>query len=193
MRIAGIGAGAMGPLYAGLLARSGQDVSIVDGWVEHLGVIREHGLRLSGITGQIQQRLSCVYSWEEARLIAGQADCAVILAHTNDTNRAAEVASIVLKSDGFIYGLQNGIGNLEIFRRWAGVERVLGGLTYHSAAIRGAGHAEHTHAGPTWLGELDGRVSSRLGGLAEVLKRGGFDAQIVSNTEGQIWTKFIHK
>jgi len=51
MHIHIIGAGAMGSLYGGLLAQSGNQVTLVDWWQAHMDVVAAEGLRLSGITG----------------------------------------------------------------------------------------------------------------------------------------------
>ncbi|MFO1349384.1 MAG: 2-dehydropantoate 2-reductase [Gammaproteobacteria bacterium] len=84
------------------------------------------------------------------------------------------------------------MGNLEILIEALGKTRVLGGLSYHSGALRGPGHASHTHAGPTWLGELDGSRSARVAQLHEMLAAAGFKPETVDNIIGYIWSKFIH-
>ena len=48
MKIAIIGTGAMGSIYAGLLAEAGNEVWAIDLWKEHLDTIRDHGLRVEG-------------------------------------------------------------------------------------------------------------------------------------------------
>ena len=51
MKIAVIGTGAMGSVYAGLLAEAGNEVWAVDLWREHLDAIRDRGLRIEGASG----------------------------------------------------------------------------------------------------------------------------------------------
>jgi 2-dehydropantoate 2-reductase len=51
MKVAIVGCGAMGSVYAGLLASAGHDVWAVDTWEEHLAAIREAGLRVAGASG----------------------------------------------------------------------------------------------------------------------------------------------
>jgi 2-dehydropantoate 2-reductase len=51
MKIAVVGAGAMGSVYAGLLAGAGHEVWAVDRWREHVEAIRERGLRVEGASG----------------------------------------------------------------------------------------------------------------------------------------------
>jgi len=54
MRFCVIGAGSMGSLYGGLLARAGFDLTLVDVWQEHIDAIRRDGLHLDGITGDLR-------------------------------------------------------------------------------------------------------------------------------------------
>ena len=188
MRVYVIGAGAMGSLYGGLLARSGVEVTLLDTWHAHVQAIQRNGLRLDGITGELEIPIAATSEPDEVAV----ADVALIQVDTNATRAAAATANQVLKPEGWAIILQNGIGNLEILAEALGEARVVGGLSYHSAALKGPGHATHTHAGPTWLGELDGSRSDRVAGFAEALAGAGFAPTIVDNIQGHIWTKFIH-
>ena len=51
MKIAVIGAGAMGSIYASFLAKNNNDVLAIDLWEEHLNEIKKNGLRVSGFSG----------------------------------------------------------------------------------------------------------------------------------------------
>ena len=214
MRIHIIGAGAMGSLYGGLLARAGCEVTLVDWWRAHMAAVVERGLRLSGISGDEVLPLRAIWLPEEGgeagdagedvldgalNGAVGEADMAIIFADANSTAKAARAAKRLLKPGGYALTLQNGIGNIEALEAELGSGRVVGGLSYHSAAMVEPGHAVHTHRGPTWLGELggfgeldSGMESARLVELAEILKSAGFEPTIVGDIMGQIWTKFIH-
>jgi 2-dehydropantoate 2-reductase len=52
MRIAIIGAGAIGSVVGGMLTKAGRDVTLVDQWPEHVEAMRGRGLRLSGTCGE---------------------------------------------------------------------------------------------------------------------------------------------
>ena len=188
MRVCVIGAGSMGCLYGGLLARAGFEVTLLDVWAEHVEAIRRDGLALDGITGALSIRVAATM---EASAIA-QCDVAIVLTDANATGDAAAAARTVLGDEGFAVTLQNGIGNVETLTAALGPGRVLGGLSYHSAALRRPGQVTHTHAGPTWLGELDGCRTSRLERLAAALAQAGFTPMIVDDIQGLIWSKFVH-
>jgi 2-dehydropantoate 2-reductase len=188
MRFCVIGAGSMGCLYGGLLARAGFEVTLLDVWAPHVEAIRRDGLALDGITGDLSIRIAATTDPEAVP----PCDAAIVLTDANVTGAAAAAARTVLDGTGFAVTLQNGIGNVETLAAALGSGRVLGGLSYHSAALRGPGRVSHTHAGPTWLGELDGRRTARLERLAEALAEAGFVPTIVDDIQGLIWSKFVH-
>jgi len=183
-----IGIGAMGSLYSALLARAGVQVQCYDTWQAHVHAIQNNGLRLSGITGDFTIKVAATANVDDL----AKADLCIVQVNTNQTEEAARIAAIVMDKEGFCLTLQNGIGNIEKLSDELGRERVLGGLSYHSAAMREPGHVAHTHAGPTWLGELGGARTERLTALENTLISAEFEPCIVDDIEGFIWGKFIH-
>lgn len=188
MKIYVIGSGAMGSLYGGLLHRSGADVTLIDIWREHVEAIKRQGLRLEGISGDLKLDLEATVEPRESKV----ADVVFIQVNTYATQAAAQTAKKVLKDSGYAITFQNGAGNVEALCEALGKSRVVGGLSYHSAAVAGPGHVLHTHRGPTWLGELDGTTTARVRALSGVLEKAGLQPTIVDNIMSFIWTKFIH-
>jgi 2-dehydropantoate 2-reductase len=141
----------MGSLYGGLLNRAGYDVTLIDLWAEHVEAINQKGLHLDGISGDLTLKLKAVTKTRDA----GVADVVFIQVNTYNTTAAAQTARQLLKDSGYAVSFQNGAGNVETLIEVLGKARVVGGLSYHSAAAIAPGHARHTHHGPTWLGELD--------------------------------------
>ena len=156
-----IGAGRMGSLYGALLAKNGLQVTLYDPWRQHIDTIRQNGLHIDGISGDLTIKIPATAEIEEI----APCDIALVLSDTNGTAHAAEVARRILNPSGFALTLQNGIGNVEILSNTIGADRVLAGLSYHSAALAGPGHITHTHAGPTYLGEITGESTERLSNL----------------------------
>lgn len=185
-----IGAGAMGSLYGSLLAPHAR-VVIVDSWVAEIAAINANGLTLTGIDGALRPALRAV-TYEDVPALGRHADIVMSLVNAGDSAAAADIASLVLKPDGYLLTLQNGIGNIEAYERVLGRGRVLAGLSYHSAAIRGPAVIEHTHKGPTWIGETDRRRTARLAALEALLEKAGAQPHIVDDVVGYVWSKFIH-
>jgi 2-dehydropantoate 2-reductase len=187
MKICIIGAGAMGGLYGGRLLLSGQDVQFIEIRQAAVDALNYGSYLYDGIDGE--HRLQADAATTAAGLPA--ADIAFIHTDTNNTRAAAEQAKAVLKPEGWAVTFQNGVGNVETLCEVLGAERVLGGISYHSAASPEAGHATHTSANKTWIGELTGGGSARVEQLRDLLAGAKFDPHIADDIQSVIWTKFM--
>jgi len=186
MRVCVIGAGAMGGIFGGLLAKAGHDVTFVDTWKEHVAAINAKGLRLDGVKGDLT-----VPARATTEPPAGLgADVAVILTDADNTTRAAAAAATVLGQDGFAITFQNGIGNVETLVEKLGAARVAAGSTMCSGASRGPGHSSFTHMGMTSIGEIGGGGSPRLDRLSAELAKAGLETQVHRDIMSLVWTKF---
>lgn len=187
MRFCIVGAGAMGCLYGGSLAKAGYDVTLIDVWAAHVEAINRDGLLLGGLGGDA--RITVEAATEPAGV--APADVVIVLSDANSTAEAGRTAAKLLKPGGFALTLQNGIGNYEALVPALGEERTLAGLSYHSAAMAGPGHAIHTNAGPTWIGERDGSRSERIAKLEKAFADAGLDPVVVDDIVGYIWDKWV--
>jgi 2-dehydropantoate 2-reductase len=183
-----IGAGNMGCVYGGNLARIGQRVAFVDVWKEHVEAIRSRGLRLEGLTGDFTVRAQATVHASEAP----RADAVLVCVNAYSTGEAARAARQVLKEDGYCLTLQNGVGNVEVLTEALGPGRVLAGLSFQSGDICGPGRVRHTNNGPTYVGELDRSRTPRLATLCELLASAGMNPVVVEDVVRTVWTKFIH-
>ncbi|MEC8792463.1 MAG: 2-dehydropantoate 2-reductase [Pseudomonadota bacterium] len=191
MRICIVGAGAMGGLYGGAMAESGADVTLLDIRQDHVDQINRDGLHIPGLPGARQG------GWPATTdpAAVGKADLVFVQTDINATRAAAESAKAVLADDGCAITLQNGIGNVEILAEVLGAERVLAGVSYHSAALTGLGatrHSSHSLEAITWVGELDGRRSQRVDMVAAAITGGRLNGQVTDNIVGVLWGKLIH-
>ena len=188
MKFCIIGAGAMGSLYGGGLAASGHEVTLIDAWSEVVEAINRDGLRLDGIGGD--RRIGVQAATPDTA--SGRVDYALVQVDANNTAAAAQCAQRLVGDDGCAITLQNGIGNVETLSDCLGKDRVLGGISYNSVTNTNPGHATHTNAGHTLIGELDGTRSDRVQLLCEALEGAGFETVISDNIIGVIWNKWIH-
>ena len=155
-----VGAGAMGLLYAGLLAPH-SSVTVLDGWRAQIDALQSQGLTLTGVGGVKRPPVRAVHLRDVAAL-RSSADIVIALTGAAGSREAAEAAAVVLRPEGYLLTLQNGVGNIEAYEAALGPGRVLAGLSYHSAALGQPATAEHTHKGPTWIGEIDRSKTERL-------------------------------
>ncbi|MBV9037721.1 MAG: ketopantoate reductase family protein [Acidobacteriaceae bacterium] len=183
-----IGAGSLGCVYGGNLARIGQRVGFVDVWQEHVDKIRSEGLRIEGLTGNFTALCDATTDPREAP----KADVALVCVNAYSTEQATQTARMLLKPEGFCLTLQNGAGNVEKLTAALGTDRVLAGLSFQSGDLLGPGHARHTNNGPTYMGELDRSETPRLKRLAELFEQGGLNPVLVPDVVSTIWEKFVH-
>ncbi|MCP4383485.1 MAG: 2-dehydropantoate 2-reductase [Hyphomicrobiales bacterium] len=187
MRIAVIGAGAMGSTFGAHFANAGETVTLFDRDGEHVAAIADGGLRFA--TPDSDARLTLAATSREDEI--GPADMAVVLVDSAATRDVAPLVSRILAADGFAFTLQNGIGNVESLSEILGSERVIGGCTYNSAAKLGPGQVLHSNVGETVIGELDGRSTPRLEALADLFSRAALPIAVSDNVMGHIWMKFV--
>jgi 2-dehydropantoate 2-reductase len=188
MRIAIVGTGAMGSVYAGLLGSAGLDVWAVDAWADHIEAIRRDGLRVSGASGERTVTLSATTDAREV----GRADLVVIATKARDVTSAAAAARDILADDGVVLTIQNGLGSAERVAEIIGPDRVtIGVVGGFGASIVAPGHVHHNGWEFVRLGEYGGGVTPRLEQVGEVWERGGFRVLLFPDIHKMVWEKFI--
>ena len=188
MRIAIIGVGAMGSVYAALLADAGHDVWAVDVWPEHVAAIREKGLRVEGASGDRTVRLNATSDPKDVR----DADLVIIATKDNGVEGAARAALEMAKPDAPILTIQNGLGSADRVAAIVGSKRIMMGVVGgFGASMRGPGHAHHNGMEFVRLGEMDGGLSDRLEAVAETWRSGGFKVLTFADIHKMVWEKLI--
>jgi len=188
MQFVVIGAGNIGCVYGGNLARTGQQVAFIDIWPEHVKAIETNGLHVTGLTGDFTV-------WPQSATDVAKlpkADAVLVCVNAYSTHEAARTAQAVLTDTGYCLTLQNGVGNIELLSESLGASRVLAGLSFQSGDLQGPGSVRHTNNGPTYIGELDRSHSPRLARLTELLKKAGMNPEPVDDIVATIWSKFVH-
>ncbi len=187
MHIAVIGAGNMGCLYGANLARAGLQITFIDLWHEHVEAIRQHGLKMDGLHGEFTVKVNATTEPSDV----SEVDMALIMVNTYATSVAAATAQQILKEDGFALTLQNGLGNIEALQKVLGPERVMAGLSFHSADLKGPGHVSHTNESKTFLGEFDKSKSPRLETIRDCMQRAQMNPVLEEDITATIWGKFV--
>jgi len=188
MKIAILGTGAMGSVYAGLLASAGHDVWAVDTWKEHIDAIREKGLRVEGASGDRTVRVHATSRPEDA----GVCDLVILATKAMHVAQAAESAKPLLGPNSVVLSIQNGLGGPDSAARVLGRERVVVGVVGgFGASIKAPGHAHHNGWELVRLGEFAGPVSARLEKIAEVWRSGGFKVKCFDDIDQLVWEKLI--
>ena len=184
MRIAIVGAGALGSVIGGCLARAGEEVVLIDTANPHLEAMKERGLQ---VTGFQQFSVPVKVTAEPSEVEAAD----VLLVITKSLHTEAALAGIRHLRVGYASSLQNGVAKDERLAEVFGREKILGGLTLVAAQRPEPGVVEWTVEGITYFGELGGGVSPRVKDLIGTFQRAGLKAEAKENILALEWSKFI--
>lgn len=189
MKIAIIGVGAMGSVYAALLADQGKhDVWAIDTWKEHVEAMRSKGLRVEGASGDRTVKINATTDASEVK----DADLVIIATKYDGVGAAAKAALSVGKPDAPILAIQNGLGSADIVADVVGSKRImLGVVGGFGASMKGPGHAHHNGMEFLRLGEMDGGMTPRLEKVAEAWRAGGFKVLTFDDIHKMVWEKLI--
>lgn len=191
MKIAVVGCGAMGSVYAGLLASAGHEVWAVDTWTEHMAAIRQRGLRVAGASGDRTVQLAGAVSTPDE--VGQPMDLVILATKAGQVEAAADALTVLLGPDTPVISVQNGLGSPQRVANRLGAERVVIGVVGgFGASVPEPGYAHHNGMEFVRLGELAGQgVSERVRRLGEVWESGGFKVLLFDNVHQLVWEKLI--
>ncbi|WP_432728177.1 ketopantoate reductase family protein [Variovorax sp. W6] len=181
MKVAVMGAGAVGCYYGAMLARAGHEVVLV-GRPSHVEAVNAKGLRLE--TKAFDERVRVAAS-TQASAVQG-ADLVLFCVKSTDTESAAEQIKPHLAPGALVLTLQNGVDNDERVRSVLPSNEVAAAVVYVATEMAGPGHVKH-HG----RGELVIAPSGRSEEVARHLEAAGVPTQISANVRGSLWAKLI--
>ena len=191
MRFVILGAGGLGSVIGGYLAKAGEDVTLICR-PAHAEAINNNGLKISGVRGDhlVRDNLTAVTSPDAA---TGEFDHLIVLVKGKDTDTALAQAEGLKARCKNVFSLQNGIGKEERLRQWAGRDKVIGASTIEGGTLHEPGVVSNPLTTPTtaWFGEIDGGTSARTDALAEAFTRSGLVARSVPNIMQVLWEKLV--
>lgn len=186
MKIAILGAGAMGSLFGGLLAEAGEQVTLLDINDAQLGAIAAHGLRLETDTGDRYVRNLQVLRPSQATQVPD-----LLIVFTKSMHTRAALASVrqLIGPSTYVLTLQNGLGNVEALASVVPQERILVGVTTWPADLAGPGHVRSHGAGVIRMMTVDGVDRPMLERAVHALSDAGLQCRADANVWGAVWEK----
>lgn len=186
MRIAIVGCGAIGSLFAAHLARL-EDVEV---WAydlnqAHVDAINASGLHLSGVTELVSRPRATTDADEIPPCAFG------IVATKALHTRSAIAATAHAFADGAVCTVQNGVGNEEVIAEY--VPRVMRGTTFPAGRIIAPGRVQQDTGGKTWMGPFEPQPAgmAEVEQLAALCTRAGMETLAMADARGAQWTKLI--
>lgn len=187
MKIAVIGCGAMGSIYAGRLAAAGNDILAVDRSPLHVEAIAAHGLRISGPQPEqvVAMRAATDTPTEPMDLV-------VLAVKAADVAAGAAQALPLLGEHTPVVTIQNGLGSADTVAGIVGADRVAVGIASGFGASRPApGHVHHNAMRAVRFGAYAALPLSVVEDIARVWSEAGLDAAAVSDIAAMQWEKLI--
>ncbi|AOI71323.1 ketopantoate reductase family protein [Burkholderia ubonensis] len=190
MRIAILGAGAMGSLFGGLLAEAGEDVTLIDVNDAHLDAIRRVGLRIENDRGERRITTLRAVRSDAAQPARGEPfDLLIVFTKSLHTRAALDGVRALLAARTAVLTLQNGLGNVETLRAFVPPERILVGVTTWPADFVGPGHVRSHGAGAIRMMTADGATRPIASAAAAALTRAGLACELDADVWAAIWEK----
>lgn len=187
MKIAVIGCGAVGSLFAAHLARAAEtEVWVYDVWKEHIETIRNHGLRISGASEFIA-RLNAT---SDCKCLP-RCDYGIVATKAIHTRIAISQAARAFDENSAVCSVQNGVGNEEIIAEH--VKLVIRGTTFPAGHPIAPGHIGFDIKGDTWIGPFEPTKTpyAKAEELAGYLTRSGMNTIPLQDARGAQWMKLI--
>jgi 2-dehydropantoate 2-reductase len=187
LKIAIIGAGAMGSLFGSMLSKV-SEVSLIDINHDHVEAIQKNGLKVQNPDGSSSTfNIMITHRPED---LSDRVELAIIFTKSCSTRDAAYTARAVLDSGGVTLTLQNGIGNLEVIQNVLGHENAVPGVTSHGGTFLGPGHVRHAGVGPTHIAHMPSK-KTLIEKIVHIFNAAGIETFLSENVNSLIWGKLI--
>jgi len=189
MRVAIIGAGAMGCLWAARLHAAGHDVALLTSNSATLAAARERGVRLSSVSGP---HISAAVRTTNDPAGIGITDVTFVWVKAQGNTAVLPHLRWLTGPRTTVVGQQNGWGNAEVLSRACDAHNLVIGVTYHSARIVGPAEVAHTYAGETFIGPYlrEGSLS-QAEQVAEMQSAAGLGTTVTPDAGQEIWKKLV--
>ena len=188
MKIAILGAGALGCAIGATLTEGGHETWLLARSPTHVEAMRRDGLQVDDANGVRRIVVRAATAPNEV----GVADLVIVLVKSFHTDAAMRGALALVGPQTRVLSLQNGLGHEEILAEIVGRDRVLAGKTYVGGVLRGPGHIQSGVTGKaTYIGELDGRITPAVKAIADAFNAAGLMTTVSENIVGTMWDKLL--
>ncbi len=187
MKIAIMGAGAVGAYYGGALARNGADVVLIARG-RHAENMREHGLRVDSHWGDFVVHPQIALMPDEVGVVDMVLHCVKLYSNADTIPSMRSMVG----DETVVLTVQNGITGGESLAATFGWQRVLEGATYIETSIASPGHVVQTgSAARIEFGERDGSISKLVAKVRAALSVPGIQVEVSADIRAALWSKMV--
>jgi 2-dehydropantoate 2-reductase len=186
IRIAVMGAGAVGGYFGARLAAAGHDVAFIARGT-HLEAMQKQGLKIKSFRGNLHIRSRFASNPEEV----GPVDLVLFCVKSYDTEEAGKKLAPLMNEKTLILSLQNGVDNPDKIVKLWDKSRTLAGVVYIGARISAPGAIEHSAEGRIVFGEPDGEVSDQTKLIQQIFSAAQIPCSISAEIRKVLWGKLV--
>ncbi len=186
MKIAVLGAGAMGSLFSGYLSRR-NEVSVIDVNPIMVDAIQKNGVRIREKDGSITK---CIPNAMVSANQLGPQDLVIVFVKAMYTVSALEANKNLIGPNTYLMTLQNGAGHESKLLKFADRSHVIIGSTQHNSSVIEPGFVNHGGSGVSSIGLLDGDNKAIMP-ISENMSACGFECHTEKNVQKQVWKKMF--
>ncbi len=184
LRVAIVGAGAIGGTVGAYMIRAGHDVTFVDVADDHVRAIRDQGLRIVGPIDELTVQAAAFLPHD----VPTSFDMVFLAVKAHATRPAAKALLPFLSEDGVVVSMQNGL-NERVIAEVVGEARTMGCFINFGADYMEPGVIHYGGRGAFVLGELDGSDTARLRAIHDAVLSFEPNAITTPNIWGYLWSK----
>lgn len=185
MKIATIGAGALGCLFGGRFAANGEDVRLLHHRDEYASHVNRNGVHVHSEVLDDAPIHVDVPVTTDAREV-GHADLAMVFVGAHQTREAIEEHRACIGPETRVLSLQNGVRNYPLLQELIAPERVLAGIATQGGVLEAPGVVRHTGMKTSVFGGPDREFAARVG---ELFDDAGFPCEIVDDPRPALWRR----
>ncbi|MDR3278875.1 MAG: 2-dehydropantoate 2-reductase [Synergistaceae bacterium] len=190
MKIAVIGAGAMGSILGGRLAAAGNDVWLVDIFQAHVDAINQNGLRIKKGDRVDTIKIKAAISADAVYAEIGLVDLVLIFVKGIYTEAAIKSAQKLIGDHTYVLTVQNGVGNADILAKYVPQERVLMGTTLSAGGMIEPGFVlDSSPNNFTQIMPMKGEVGPAVKMIVDAMNKAGWETEATPDAEQAIWNK----
>jgi 2-dehydropantoate 2-reductase len=183
-----VGAGALGTLLGAYLSRGGVDITLLD-LPDVIKTLNREDVEIRTFSGEsFKVRLKAT----EDPLSLKDIDLIMLCVKTYQSEAAVSPIAHLKDRVQAVLSLQNGVDKELILERYFGRDKVIGGCCTEAASRVDERAVMYTMGGITYLGELDGSLSSRVASAVKLFHDGGLKAEVSPQVVSVDWCKWIN-
>ena len=187
MKVAVVGAGAMGSLFGGLLAEAGAEVWLIDIWAAHVDAVNKQGLE---IEREGRTRTVRLQATMDPKSISN-CDLVIVFVKSTHTGDAALTVKRIAGPQGLVLTLQNGMGNADRIAQDVDPLNVIAGTTSYGATMLGPGKIRHAGVGLTTIGMWHNGEGDMAEKVAAFFSKAGIETEVAPDVRSIVWGKLL--